>query len=79
MKELYLLFCFFSILFLFSSCKKVNKDLVPPDIEFVKDSGFVFSDTLITPGSSIRIGVKGSMKEKNIRIASNQIDISVIL
>jgi hypothetical protein len=64
----------FIIIMVFFSCKKEQKNTIPPIIEFVKDSGYVYTDTSVTLGSSIKVGIRSSSEYANITYLNVMVD-----
>jgi hypothetical protein len=72
----YLYFLFLAICIY--SCKKEGKELIYPEIEFVKDTGFVYSDTAIVLGTAIKIGVFAKKSDANITYLTVKVDNGIL-
>ncbi len=53
-------------LFAVIACEKEKTDYPAPQIEFIIDSGFVFSDTVLAIGETFKIGIKANNPNVNL-------------
>ena len=65
------------IFFVFYSCKK-DKPTNPPTISFIKEPGYIWSDTAIKLGTQVKIGVKATNNEVNITYFNLNLDNGTI-
>ena len=67
------------ILIAFYGCEKEKTNYPPPSIQFITDSGFVFSDTIMAIGETFKVGIDASNPNVNltnfiIRVESDEIE-----
>jgi hypothetical protein len=61
-----LLFSIFLIIIGFFSCKKENPENTPPEISLITDSGYITCDTILNPGTLVKVGIEASGVSGNI-------------
>jgi hypothetical protein len=60
-------------------CQKGEKSNFPPKIEFIKDSGYVYTDTTISLGTIVKVGIHSFKSTENITYFNVKMDNGVIL
>src|SRR3989339_32624 len=71
LRYVFFIISFFIIFIL--SCKKERSN-IPPEISFINDSGFVFSDTSVQLGTVIKIGIWANGSDNNITFLNVAVD-----